>query len=96
MTNQDDLSARIDRLERQTALAEAYSIEAFWNALDAGYEATLPVRKLRCIVCDHADARENFEILVSQCIFGGGKLERYRCPSCDCVFGPQKYLDLSE
>ena len=23
-------------------------------------------------------------------------LERYQCPSCDAIFGPQKYLDLSE
>jgi SAM-dependent methyltransferase len=29
-------------------------------------------------------------------MFGGGKLERYVCPACDCIFGPQKYLDLRE
>src|SRR5262249_4611821 len=26
----------------------------------------------------------------------GGVLERYKCPSCDTIFGPMKYLDLPE
>jgi hypothetical protein len=44
-------------------------------------------------VCGHSDKRSGFEILTSQCIFDGGKLERYKCPTCDCVFGAQKFLD---
>ena len=33
---------RVSRLERQVALLENYSIEAFWNALDRAYDAILP------------------------------------------------------
>lgn len=96
MTTPNDLVARLSRLERQTALAEAYSIEAFWSALDVSYDIALSHRPLRCIVCDRTGLRSDFEILISRCMFGGGKLERYRCPTCECVFGPQKYLDLIE
>ena len=91
-----DLESRVAHLERQLALAESYSIEAFWTALDAAYEAILPRRQLGCIVCDHAGERGAFEVLTDRCMFGGGRLERYRCPKCDCIFGPQKYLDLDE
>lgn len=93
---QDDLSARMDRLERQSALTEGYFVAAFWNALDAAYETILPHRPLRCIVCDRTGSRSAFGVLVDTCMFGGGRLERYRCPECECVFGPQKYLDLDE
>ena len=83
-------------LERQALLVETHFTEAFWKALDVAYEAILPHRPIRCIVCDHTDARSGFEILVDQCVFQGGRLERYRCPRCECIFGPMKYLDLDE
>lgn len=92
----DDLLSRIERLESQQALAETYSLQAFWQAIDHAYDANLPTREIRCIVCDHGDKPAGFETLVDRCQFGGGRLERYRCPDCGCVFGPQKYLDLEE
>lgn len=78
----------------QLELAEQYSVSTFWSALDSLYAITLPGRRLKCIVCDFEALRDGFEQKISECIFGGGKLERYRCPSCDCIFGAQKYLDL--
>ena len=87
---------RLSRLERQVALVENYSVEAFWTALDRAYEAILPHRELACIVCGRSGLRSSFGILVDRCMFGGGTLERYECPVCNAVFGPQKYLDLSE
>ena len=77
-------------------MLEAYSIEAFWTALDHAYEATLQHRELVCIVCGRTGPRSDFLVLTDHCIFGGGRLERYQCYTCDAVFGPQKYLDLSE
>jgi hypothetical protein len=38
----------------------------------------------------------SFSTRVSYCIFGGGDLIRYACPSCDLIFGPEKMLALSE
>ena len=95
-SNSDDIAERLDRLERQLALAEAYSVQAFWRALDVAYGDILKTRKLRCLVCDAEGQRDDFEIVTANCIFGGGVLERYVCPDCDCIFGPQKYLDLDE
>jgi hypothetical protein len=92
----ESLDDRLLRLEGQVALLEGYSIEAFWTALDRAYEAILPHRELVCIVCGRAGLRSNFRVLIDRCMFGGGTLERYECPACDAVFGPQKYLDLPE
>jgi SAM-dependent methyltransferase len=91
-----DLEGRLARVEKQLQLAETYSVKAFWQALDRAYRISLPTRPLRCIVCDHTDGRAGFNLRTSQCIFGGGELERYECPRCQCVFGAQKYLDLDE
>ena len=87
---------RLSRLERQFSLLETFTVEAFWTALDRAYDAMLPRRELVCIVCGHTGLRSEFGVLTDQCMFGGGKLERYQCSTCDAVFGPQKYLDLSE
>lgn len=92
----DDLKVRLDQIEKQLQLAETYFVRAYWQALDRAYEVSLPTRDIRCIVCDYTDRRSGFGILTDQCMFGGGKLERYKCPQCDCIFGPQKYLDLED
>jgi hypothetical protein len=92
----ESLDERLSRLERQVALLENYSVEAFWTALDRAYEPILPHLELACIVCGRSGLRSSFRVLVDRCMFGGGTLERYQCPGCDAVFGPQKYLDLSE
>ncbi len=91
-----DTAARIERLETQLKLLESYSVASFWQALDRVYDITLPSRTLRCIVCDFSDRRSGFKTRTDTCQFGGGKLERYECPQCDALFGPQKYLDLAE
>ena len=91
-----DVEDRLKRLERQLLLVERFSSRAFWQALDQAYESILPHTELRCIICDHRDRRSGYKVLTAQCQFGGGTLERYQCPQCDAVFGPQKYLDLAE
>jgi hypothetical protein len=89
------LTERVSVLEAQLALSEKVHVAGFWWALDAIYDHTLHDRKLECIVCGHTGSRNGFEIHVSNCIFGGGRLERYGCPNCECIFGAQKFLDLS-
>jgi hypothetical protein len=91
-----DVLARLQILETQVALLRDYTVDGLWLSLDRCYEALLPGRELTCIVCDHSDGRSGFGILTDRCIFGGGSLERYQCPKCDCIFGPMKYLDLDE
>ena len=91
-----ELSDRVARLERQQELVDGYFGAAFWRTLDQLYALTLPDRVLRCVVCGREAAWSRWEKLVDECMFGGGQLERYRCPACECVFGPQKYLDLDD
>jgi hypothetical protein len=90
------LAARVSALEAQLQLAEAHQTSAFWHALDRIYDTQLDVRSLTCIVCGHGGGRGEFTVRQSRCIFGGGKLERYECPGCDCIFGAQKVLDLGD
>ena len=93
---ENSVDDRLTRLEQQLSRLENYSIEAFWTALDRAYEAILGERELTCTVCGLAGRRSTFIILTDECIFGGGRLERYQCRGCDAVFGPQKCLDLAQ
>jgi SAM-dependent methyltransferase len=93
---ESDREDRLARLELRVAQLEVFSVEAFWTALDRAYDATLQGRELSCLVCGRTGLRSDFVVLTDRCMFGGGKLERYQCPNCDAIFGPQKYLDLSE
>lgn len=90
------LSRRVETLEAQLALVEKHNTLAMWTALDRVYDHILKDRILACTVCGHQARRDGFEVLTSTCIFGGGTLERYRCPGCDTVFGAMKFLDQPE
>jgi SAM-dependent methyltransferase len=91
-----DIHRRLDILEKQVALSNSYSVISFWSAIDKIYSKLLPLLSPKCIICDYENSRENYKIFVDKCMFGGGILERYQCPKCDCIFGPQKYLDFDE
>ncbi len=90
------IEERLARLERHVELVERFSSRSFWQALDKAYDSILLRAELKCIICDHRDGRSGYKVLVAECQFGGGRLERYQCPRCDAVFGPMKYLDLAE
>ncbi|PQO39449.1 methyltransferase [Blastopirellula marina] len=60
------------------------------------YRLSLPGRMIRCIICDFTQEWGAWKKRLDTCQFGGGELERYECPKCECVFGAQKYLDLEE
>ena len=92
----EKLVERVAKLEAQVLLLEQHHIRGFWFTQDRIDSFSLATRRFKCIVCDYEDERDGFEILQSECMFNGGKLERYKCPNCDCVFGAQKFLDLDE
>src|SRR5580698_10227215 len=96
MPAEEDLETRLRWLERQVELSEAHFTAAFWTALDAAYDSILPQRQIVCPICGRSDRRDGYEVLLDNCNFLGGRLERYRCPDCECVFGPLKYMDLSD
>lgn len=53
-------------------------------------------RVVTCPVCKYSFAMNLLQKRESACIFEGGRLSRFECPVCGCIFGPQKMLDLTE
>lgn len=96
MQNPEEIASRLDRLERQLLLSETYSVKAFWQAIDQAYKSILPNIDIKCIICEYEDKRNGYDILEDKCYFNGGILERYKCPNCDAIFGPIKYLELPD
>lgn len=72
-----------------------YIVSSHWATLDAIDSIALPTREIDCPLCGHTGHRTAYTIHMSECRFGGGRLERYGCPTCDLVFGPTKMLDLT-
>jgi hypothetical protein len=87
------LQTRLAALERKVEVAIDLTAKSFWQTAD-GVEARHPALSARCIVCGYESARTQFKMHVSECKFGGGRLERYECPQCDAIFGPLKILSL--
>lgn len=72
-------------------------IRCRWQVLDA-LDGLLfpPSMSVKCLVCGHEAPKSTYETRVSECIFGGGRLERFVCPECGCVFGPLKMMALGD
>ena len=68
-------------------------IENKWNLIDKFYHEP---KVMECTICGTSINTEESERFVSNDIFGGGQLIRYRCPSCGAIVGPNKMLALSE
>ena len=71
-------------------------IRCRWQIVDAADSLLFPPDTIAaCPICGHADARSAYETRVTECRFGGGRLERYVCPDCGAIFGPLKMMRLS-
>lgn len=93
----DDITSiqvRLARLEERQRFLKDVVVRAFWTTMDKLDETTLPHRRMICPICDRSEVREALEMRVDRCRFGGGRLERYLCPGCGCIYGPAKCLDL--
>ena len=93
----DDLTSiqkRLGQLDERQKFLTDFMVRAFWTVVDRLDETTLPRRRMICPICDRNEVREALETRVDSCRFGGGRLERYVCPGCGCVYGPAKCLDL--
>lgn len=79
--------------KRQAAQQEIVRNQIFarWRILDAIEPLVYsPDQEICCRICGHSAPLKTFEKKVSFCIFNGGRLERYVCPQCGCIFGPLK------
>jgi hypothetical protein len=96
MSGPEGLELRLARIEARQRLLRDVVVRGFWQLRDRLDDATLAGRRMACPVCGRTEARDALEIRIDQCRFGGGRLERYVCPGCGCIYGPAKYLDLSQ
>jgi SAM-dependent methyltransferase len=83
------------RIDQRLGHVSRFGVAAVWHAFDR-IDALAPPSRLTCLACGTEDAAGAFAVKEDQCIFGGGRLVRYGCPRCGCVFGPTKYLNLPE
>lgn len=51
---------------------------------------------IHCNICGYHAVRGSFETKETECIFNGGKLVRYVCPECGVIFGPTKFMKLTQ
>ena len=51
---------------------------------------------ISCNICGYQAQRGSFETKETECIFRGGRLVRYVCPECGVIFGPTKFMNLSQ
>jgi len=94
MTDPEGLSAAIDRIEARQKAIKDFIVRGFWQLIDRE-EFPETNFKITCIVCEHTAERHSLKHYVDRCRFGGGRLERYLCENCGCIFGPLKCLSLS-
>jgi hypothetical protein len=71
-----------------------FAQRGFWHLLDRLDALERKDRQVECPICGRSAARGTFETKTAECMFGGGRLERYLCSGCGCVFGPLKFLCL--
>lgn len=93
MTEAPTTEDRLARLEARVEAVAGLLQPAFWATLDQLYDRLGPQQLPRCLACD---GQGPFGARTDTCIFGGGRLDRFECRDCGCVFGPMKYLDLPE
>jgi SAM-dependent methyltransferase len=87
------LEARLARLEANYELLKNFAVGGVWHALNRLYTSDAAPRRLSCLACGRLVDRRSAEVRRSDCVFGGGPIERLVCPSCGCVFGPLSLLD---
>ena len=85
--------------ESSRIVAELFKneIRCRWQVVDALDTLLFPSgTAAKCPICGYSAAKETFAVKTSECIFGGGRLERYVCPECGAIFGPLKMMALSD
>jgi SAM-dependent methyltransferase len=70
-------------------------IRVQWRILDQVHAMSPSPATLKCDICGFVGPTASLRELTSHCMFGGGRLLRHQCPSCDTIFGPRKMMDLT-
>ena len=88
------IEARLAAVEAENRVLRRFAAQALWHAMDRDDETADPARNITCPICGRENRRDALEQMIDRCIFGGGRLERYVCDACGCIFGPTKFLEL--
>ena len=67
-------------------------IKARWKEIDKNKENQ---HSIHCNICKTEIIINKTKKYFSNCMFGGGILERYQCPKCGVIFGPLKMMNLT-
>lgn len=87
---------RLSALENRLEKLQNFVVPMLWSSIDELHQRTrAPTDRLECLACGEGFPRSASTARVDECMFGGGRLERYECPSCGCVFGPEAYLAMT-
>jgi hypothetical protein len=70
-------------------------IKQRWTLVDVVDDIRFADYTFECIICNKPISTKNTKKVISQCIFGGGKLTRFKCPHCGAIIGPLKMLNLT-
>lgn len=90
----DRLTKHEDEINSKLASSAREIMRTKWKVIDS--LNTESVTKHKCIICGFEFNSNEAEIKTSECIFAGGKLQRYVCPQCGCIFGPDKFRNQSQ
>lgn len=66
-----------------------------YDLMDKLDETSIKDYKLICPICEGLIDRDLTQKHTSECVFLGGKLERYSCNTCGAIVGPVKMLKMS-
>lgn len=100
----DNLSEKLEKLQQElnesrekNAAVVRQLMKVKWAQIDAICKKTeTPDDILTCKICGYQAKRQTFEKKISECIYNGGRLERYICPECGAIFGPTKFSNLTQ
>lgn len=96
----EDQSRQLENLQREKeehAVVVRELMKIKWKEIDRkASETEQPNDIIECLICGYKAERISFETRIAECIFNGGRLERYVCSCCGGIFGPTKFSNLSQ
>lgn len=92
----EEINGELSTVKEWVRDVTAYTMRAHWRLVDKFEQLTDKPEKLVCALCASVHPFDAFKVKESVCIFHGGRLKRYECPSCGVTFGPLKMFDLDE
>lgn len=97
VNTKNDFQNQLEEKKKEQLAIARELMKVKWNAISRHAEETeAGADLLECLICGTISRRDSMETKVAECIFNGGKLERYVCPCCGAIFGPTKFSNLSQ